>query len=143
LGGASFSLFLSYIKKTKDYFKKNFILFLAKKEELNQTLLDFEKTILKMSIDDFSNPSIALRKAKAYLGPNVKFKLSDNPKKKYMILNPLMNKWIHFGQMGYEDFTKHQDEKRRENYLKRTANMRGDWKDNKYSPNNLSRNILW
>jgi hypothetical protein len=96
-----------------------------------------------MSIDDFSNPSIALKNARKYLGKNVLFKLSDNPKKKYMILNPLTNKWIHFGQMGYQDFTKHNDQKRRENYLKRTANMRGDWKDNKYSPNNLSRNILW
>jgi hypothetical protein len=45
--------------------------------------------------------------------------------------------------MGYEDFTKHKDDKRRENYLKRTTNIPGNWKDNKYSPNNLSRNILW
>ena len=50
---------------------------------------------------------------------------------------------IHFGQLGYEDYTKHNDEKRRERYLKRTANIRGDWKENKFSPNNLSRNLLW
>jgi hypothetical protein len=96
-----------------------------------------------MSITEFSNPNVALRKAKAYLGPSVNFKLSNNPKKKYMVLNPETNKWIHFGQMGYEDFTKHKDDKRREKYLKRTANMRGNWKENEYSPNNLSRNILW
>ena len=96
-----------------------------------------------MSIADFSDPTIALRKAKTYLGKDVIFKLSDNPKKKYMVLNPTNNKWIQFGQMGYEDFTKHKDEKRRENYLKRTANMPGNRKENKYSPNNLSRNILW
>ena len=60
-----------------------------------------------------------------------------------MIFHPMTKKWIHFGQMGYEDFTKHKDKKRQENYLKRTAAMRGDWKDNEYSPNNLSRNILW
>jgi hypothetical protein len=45
--------------------------------------------------------------------------------------------------MGYEDFTKHKDPIRRHNYLTRTANMKGNWKDNPYSPNNLSRNILW
>jgi hypothetical protein len=45
--------------------------------------------------------------------------------------------------MFYEDFTKHKDEKRRENYLKRTANIRGKWKDDPYSKNNLSRCLLW
>ena len=45
--------------------------------------------------------------------------------------------------MGYEDFTFHKDLKRRDAYLRRTANMRGNWKNNPYSPNNLSRNILW
>ena len=96
-----------------------------------------------MSITEFSNPTLALEKARKYLGRDVLFKLSDKSTKKYMIFHPMTKKWIHFGQMGYQDFTKHQDEKRRENYLKRTANMRGNWKDNKYSPNNLSRNILW
>jgi len=60
-----------------------------------------------------------------------------------MILNPNTNKFVYFGQMGYEDFTKHKDEKRRENYLKRTANIRGKWKENPYSKNNLSRCLLW
>jgi len=52
-------------------------------------------------------------------------------------------KMIHFGQLGYEDFTKHQDPDRRQRYLTRTANMRGNWKSDPYSANNLSRNILW
>ena len=94
-------------------------------------------------IEQYSNPKIVYEKAKQYLGNNVLIKLSDKSSKKYMVLNPEINKWIYFGQIGYEDFTKHQDLKRRENYLKRTANMRGDWRNNKYSPNNLSRNILW
>lgn len=46
------------------------------------------------------------------------------------------NKMIHFGQLGYKDFTKHKDEKRRERYLKRTENIKGNWKENKFSPNN-------
>ena len=95
------------------------------------------------SINTFSNPKEVFEKAKKYLGRNAIIKLSDKESKKYMVLNPESNKWIYFGQMGYEDFTKHQDPIRRERYLKRTANMKGDWKDNKYSPNNLSRNILW
>ena len=59
-----------------------------------------------------------------------------------MVLDPT-GRWIHFGQMGYEDFTKHKDPVRRHNYLTRTAFMKGNWKLNKYSANNLSRSLLW
>ena len=68
--------------------------------------------------------------------------VSTRKSKKYMIKDD-NNKMVHFGQLGYADFTKHNDEKRRERYLKRTANIKGDWKENKFSPNNLSRNLLW
>jgi Family of unknown function (DUF5754) len=95
------------------------------------------------SIYDFSTPEIVLKKAKKYLGKDVSIQLSTRPQKKYMVLNPNTNKMIYFGQMGYEDFTKHQDELRRERYLNRTANIRGNWREDKYSPNNLSRNLLW
>ena len=60
-----------------------------------------------------------------------------------MLLNPKTKKWIHFGQMGYEDFTKHQNKKRRKNYLKRTAKITGSWQKNRYSANNLARKLLW
>ena len=94
-------------------------------------------------IKQYSNPKVVFRNAKKYLGKDVNIQLSNKPAKKYMILNPNTNKWVYFGQMGYEDYTKHKDEKRRENYLKRTANIRGNWKDNPYSSNMLSRKILW
>ena len=94
-------------------------------------------------INDFSNSKIVFKKAKEYLGKDVIIRLSDKAAKKYMVFNPETHKWIYFGQMGYEDFTKHRDQIRREKYLRRTENMRGNWKENKYSPNNLSRNILW
>jgi hypothetical protein len=45
--------------------------------------------------------------------------------------------------MGYEDFTKHKDEERRQQYLSRATNIKGNWKKNKYSPKNLAINILW
>jgi len=95
------------------------------------------------SINQFSNPEIVYTKAKHYLGNNAIIRLSNKPAKKYMVFDPTTKKWIYFGQFGYEDFTKHKDPIRRENYLKRTAKIKGDWKNNKYSPNNLSRNILW
>lgn len=94
-------------------------------------------------IEDYSNPTEVYKRAKKYLGKDVALELSNKKDKKYMVYNPNTKKWVHFGQMGYEDFTKHKDPKRRKNYLTRTASMKGDWKDDKYSANNLSRNILW
>ena len=91
----------------------------------------------------YSNPKIVFKKAKQYLGRNVIIRLSDKPQKKYMIYNPIKEKWVYFGHMGYEDFTRHGSLTRRENYLRRTANMRGNWKDDPYSSNNMSRILLW
>jgi hypothetical protein len=91
----------------------------------------------------WSNTTIAKKNAIKYLGKNVLFEPSTKKGKKFMVFNPNTNKWIHFGALNYEDFTKHQDPIRRANYLRRTANMRGNWKDDKYSANNLARNILW
>jgi len=43
----------------------------------------------------------------------------------------------------YEDYLKHQNKKRQSNYLARASNIKGNWKDNLYSSNNLSQKILW
>ena len=91
----------------------------------------------------YSTPRIAQKMAYKYLGKTAKLYPANNPEKKYKIFDHKNNKWINFGQMGYEDYTKHRDKNRRKNYLTRTKFMRGDWKNNKYSANNLSRNILW
>jgi hypothetical protein len=90
----------------------------------------------------WSNPYISQDKAFKYLGKKAVLYPSNKKDKKYMIQRP-DGKWVHFGQLGYEDFTKHQDPVRRQKYLTRTANMRGNWKSDPYSANNLSRNILW
>lgn len=100
-------------------------------------------------IDDllykYSNPKEAQKNAFKYIDKNAVLYKSSNPKKKYMIYDPNKNKMIHFGSLNppYEDFLKHKNLIRRNSYLKRTENMRGDWKNNKYSSNNLSRNCLW
>jgi hypothetical protein len=90
----------------------------------------------------FSNPVEAQRQAHRYLGKRAVLYRSTNSQKKYMVLDP-NDKIVHFGQMGYEDYTKHLNKDRRKNYLTRSANIAGDWKKNKYSPNNLAREILW
>ena len=51
--------------------------------------------------------------------------------------------YIHFGDLRYEDYTKHQDLKRLNSYLSRATKIKGNWKKDKYSPNNLAINLLW
>ena len=91
-------------------------------------------------ISNYSNVSLAQKKAIKYIGK--KIYLSDRKDKKYMVQNPRGN-WVHFGAMGYEDYTKHKDDDRRKRYLARATKIKGDWKEDKYSPNNLSIHILW
>jgi hypothetical protein len=109
-------------------------------KKINEKIMNkrFSKKLLK-----YSNPQIAQQKAYKYLGRTAKLYPSTKKEKKYMICDIKKKKWVFFGQIPYEDFTKHKDKKRRHNYLTRTAKMRGNWKNNAYSPNNLSRKILW
>jgi hypothetical protein len=90
----------------------------------------------------YSDPRRAQSKAFEVYGPNAILFRSKTKSKKYFIKSP-EGKTVNFGQMGYEDFLKHRNPTRRLNYLNRSFNIKGDWKKNGYSPNNLSRNILW
>jgi hypothetical protein len=83
-----------------------------------------------------------IKNAKSYLGNDVIILPSTRKNKKFMIMNP-NNKYVHFGDKRYEDFTQHKNKDRQQNYLKRSSNIKGNWKNNEYSPNNLSMNILW
>jgi len=94
------------------------------------------------TIKQYSNPAEVFRRSRKYLGKTVKIGLSTKRDKKYMITTPDGNT-VHFGAMGYEDYTKHKNKTRRKNYLTRSGKIRGDWKKNKYSANNLARRLLW
>ena len=52
---------------------------------------------------------------------------STRKNKKYMIMNDDHN-YIHVGDLRYEDYTKHQDLKRLNNYLSRATKIKGNWK---------------
>ena len=91
----------------------------------------------------YSNPYKAQKMAYKYYGKTAKLYPASKKCKKYCIIKPSTNNCVNFGQLGYEDYTKHGNTKRRKNYLIRSAKIRGKWKSDKYSPNNLSRKILW
>ncbi len=101
------------------------------------------KRILKNDpIWQVSNPTIVQKKAYEIYGKNAQIFRSKTKTKKYAIHDP-NGKLVNFGFIGLEDYTKHRDEKRRDSYLKRSAGIKGKWRENPYSPNNLSRSLLW
>ena len=89
-----------------------------------------------------SNPILAQKKLNKYIGKDTPLFLSKRKDKKYFVLDP-DGKMVHFGNINYEDFLKHQSLQRRSSYISRAINIKGDWKRNKYSPNNLAIHILW
>ena len=65
--------------------------------------------------------------------------ISTRKNKKYMIYVPHEDKYIHFGST-MEDYTKHQDQQRRINFLIRNAK----WTERDiYTPAYASYNLLW
>jgi hypothetical protein len=93
----------------------------------------------------YSNPKQAQKNAKLHLGDDTVVYKSTRKDKKYMIYDPMNHKYVHFGGMNppYEDFLKHKNNKRQTNYFKRALNIKGNWRENPYSSNNLSIWILW
>ena len=103
-----------------------------------------------MNLNDYSDYKTVLSRAKQYYGENVKLFQSTRKTKKYMIFDRYNNKFVHFGQMGYLDYTKYVQlynletaNEHRIRYLKRALSIRGKWINNPYSPNFLSILLLW
>lgn len=92
----------------------------------------------------YSDPVRVRKNLDKYLGKDIPLYISTKATKKYMIRNE-KGKYIHFGQFDppMEDYTKHQNDIRRIRYLNRATNIRGNWRDDPYSANNLSINLLW
>ena len=67
----------------------------------------------------FSDPEYVMNKARA-MGLNP-VHVSSRKDKKFMVFDG--DKMIHFGQMGYEDFTKHNDELRRARFKNRNIHQ--------------------
>ncbi len=103
-----------------------------------------------MNLNDYSDYETVLSRAKFYFGEDVKLLQSTRKTKKYMIYNPITKKFVHFGAMGYLDYTKYIQlydletaNIHRTKYLKRALNIKGNWINNQYSPNYLSMLLLW
>jgi hypothetical protein len=88
----------------------------------------------------YSNPSVVLKQAVKYHYNPKDIYISTRQNKKYMIYNPYSDKFIHFGQMPYKDYTITKDRYKRENFMTRNHK----WKDYpKYTPAHLAYYLLW
>jgi hypothetical protein len=127
--------------KEGNFYKKD----VTQSAKLRKEIPKLEKTkpaIGDATLEEYSNPRIVQQRAFKLFGKDAKIYRSSKKDKKYQILTP-DGKWVHFGQLPYEDFTKHQDAVRRQNYLNRATKIKGDWKSDPYSPNNLAIRLLW
>jgi len=68
---------------------------------------------------------------------------SNRKDKKYsaIIVEDGKTKTIHFGASGYDDYTTHKDDKRKDNYTKRHA-TKEDWNDF-HKAGFWAKNLLW
>lgn len=94
-----------------------------------------------------SNPDEVKRRFEKYRGAaKATIEPSPRPDKKYLIrvaaAGGVRGRAVHIGST-LPDFTKHGDEARRKSYLARSAGIKGDWREDKWSANNLSRALLW
>ena len=71
----------------------------------------------------------------------------DKHKKAVLVKYEDAIKLVKFGLRGMQDYTQHYDEKRRDNYLSRSAGIKDKTgrptKDDPFSANYWSRRILW
>lgn len=95
-----------------------------------------------MPLSDVSNITKAKANFNRYKGnDNAILRPSTRKGKKFDVV--YNGRTTSFGDINLADYTKHKDDGKRKNYLARSGGIKGDWKKNKYSANNLARNVLW
>jgi hypothetical protein len=103
--------------------------------------------VFELPLDDelyrVSDPMTAQHNAYRYLGDTATLYKSTRKNKKYMLFNPETKKFVHFGSISNLDHTKTGDPEQQYRYLMRASNIKGKWRSDYYSPNNLAINILW
>jgi hypothetical protein len=119
------------------------------KKNKNKNKTPFEKRLIKINFPPSIYLKLARDRIEKYKLDRNKLKFSNQKYKK------LEYDGVHFGSNLNNDFIiynflevkgkepKGTAKERRRLYRARALKIKGDWKDNKLSPNNLSINILW
>lgn len=109
---------------------------------------DFHKQLEKNNITHDQYMKAAMKSAKKNDYDPSKLEMASDGNHK-LVYNTPEGKAVPFGKVDYNDYiiytlTKNQyADKYRKAYLARATKIKGDWKSDKYSPNNLAINILW
>lgn len=88
----------------------------------------------------YSDPNIVFQRAKKLYGRDVKIEYSTRKDKKYMLYDPNKRKFFHFGQIGYQDYTKTGNEIQRLKFQMRNHRFASA---PKYSASYNSYYLLW
>lgn len=145
--------------------KKKFMDIVKKKDHLGLATKNDIEAFLDQRCQEWANKVEEVAKANPFKGSTYKGMYKQAYSKKDLkIMKPMLSwkknkkmvvlakkgnitKVVHFGQVGYEDFTMHRDINRRKKYLTRSAGIRNKYdkltKDDPFSPNYWSRRILW
>jgi DNA adenine methylase len=108
----------------------------------------FHKQLEKNNITHDEYMKVAKKAAKKNGYNPSMIEMSDDGNHK-LVYNTPDGQAVPFGKVDYNDYiiyslTKNKfADKYRKAYRARATNIKGDWEDNKYSPNNLAINILW
>lgn len=94
----------------------------------------------EQQVQQFSDPDQVRINLKKHFPSSFKLFYSTRKNKKYMVYDEPNDKYIHFGEMGYEDYTKHKDEERRQAFKQRNKKWS---KQKQLTPGWLAYNLLW
>jgi hypothetical protein len=96
----------------------------------------------KKEISKVSNENIVIQKAQLLLDEEFDIDYSTRRNKKFMIKGKFTNnKWVHFGDINYPDYTFTNDEEKRIKFLKRNRHWIKEYP--KYSSAWFSYYLLW
>lgn len=113
------------------------------------------ESLKKYNIQKYAAQYLQLARQYAKKSGYDPIKLEFSLRKEYKLM---YDNRYHFGRTPYSDFllytilaqlkaapkyTSQYAASRRESYLARSAEIPGNWKDDKFSANNLARKILW
>ncbi len=114
------------------------------KEEINNQL---KKNDLDTSVNEYLKIAKRIAKKKGYNPDLLTISNKKNKKLNYNGVNfgsSLNNDFIIYSLMAKDgQITKDEAKDHRRRYLARAKKIKGEWKSNKESPNNLAINILW
>jgi hypothetical protein len=118
----------------------------------NQKEMRFQDQVSQFGLDPYVYLEEANRKAKKYNGASLRF--SQDKVHKLELTDP-SGKIVKFGRVGYGDYLIYShleklgyvpegySDKKRDTFRKSHSAIKGNWRTNPYSPNNLALHILW